>query len=109
MAGNSGSEGLGDDFFEQILAVPEAGTVGMLQLGSTTGAFRGASGLMPLGLNLEQAGFLRHQHQINVDDVVHVNVDDATIHQHHLTLHNNNNSSSPSSTAPITVCTYHAV
>ncbi|KAG4908516.1 hypothetical protein JHK86_057000 [Glycine max] len=101
MAGNSGSEGLGDDFFEQILAVPEAGTVGMLQLGSTTGGFRGASGLMPLGLNLEQAAFLRHQ--VNVDDdVVHVNVDDATIHQHHLTLHNNNNSSSPSSTAPIT-------
>ncbi|RZB87539.1 transcription factor UNE12-like isoform X3 [Glycine soja] len=90
MAGNSSSEGLVDDFFEQILAVPEAA------------AFRGAAGLMPLGLNLEQAGFLRHQHQINVDDVVHVNVDDATIHHHHLTLHNNTTSSSPSSTAPIT-------
>lgn len=93
MAGNSSSEGLVDDFFEQILAVPEAA------------AFRGAAGLMPLGLNLEQAAFLRHQ--VNVDDdVVHVNVDDATIHHHHLTLHNNTTSSSPSSTAPITVCTY---
>ncbi|XP_020237065.1 transcription factor UNE12 isoform X2 [Cajanus cajan] len=61
MAGNS-SEGLGDDFLEQILAVPEApvgyvgrnvvSDVGVLQLG-----FR------PLGLNLEQSGFVRQQQQ----------------------------------------------
>ncbi|RDX71960.1 Transcription factor UNE12, partial [Mucuna pruriens] len=92
MAGNSSSEGLGDDFFEQILAVPEA-PVGYV--GSTTG-LRG--GLMPLGLNLEQAGFLRHQDSRNlVDDVVNVNVNvDSTLH----TLHNNHTtSSSPSSTA----------
>jgi len=122
MAGNSTSEGLGDDFFEQILAVPEAPVgygrtvatdVGMLQLGSTTptaAALRGG-GMMPLGLNLEQSAFLSHHDSRNlVDDVVNV---DPTVHNNHhhhhhhqhLTLHNNN--SSPSSTAPITVCTHH--
>lgn len=65
MAGNS-SEGLGDDFLEQILAVPEGpvgyvgrnvvSDVGVLQLG-----FR------PLGLNLEQSGFLRQQQQQQED------------------------------------------
>ncbi|KAK7355985.1 hypothetical protein VNO80_15250 [Phaseolus coccineus] len=117
MAGNSSSEGLGDDFFEQILAVPEAPVgygrtvatdVGMLQLGSTNStasALRGG-GMMPLGMNLEQSAFLSHHDSRNlVDDVVNV---DPTVHNNHhhhhhhqhLTLHNNN--SSPSSTAPIT-------
>ncbi|XP_027365923.1 transcription factor UNE12-like isoform X1 [Abrus precatorius] len=101
MAGNT-SEGLGDDFFEQILAVPDAqvgygrtvvNDVGVLQLGSTTS-------LMPLGLNLEQAAFLRHQDSRNfLHDVVNV---DATV-TNNLRLHNNNStSSSSSSTAHIT-------
>ncbi|KAK7391886.1 hypothetical protein VNO78_20309 [Psophocarpus tetragonolobus] len=68
MAGNSSSEALGDDFFEQILAVPEA-PVGMLQLGPTTASFR--SGLMPLRLNLEQTSFLRHQDSTNLVDHLH--------------------------------------
>lgn len=90
MAGNQ-QEGLGvgDDFFEQILAVPpgfggggggEGGEVGstmpmLLQLGSgggsggsgggDCGGYRGMGlgmgmGMMPLGLNL-QHGFLRHE------------------------------------------------
>ncbi|TKY52127.1 Transcription factor UNE12 [Spatholobus suberectus] len=113
MAGNS-SEGLGDDFFEQILSVPEApvgygrtvvNDVGVLQLGSTSGAAAGLrAGIMPLGLNLEQAGFLRHQDSRNlVDDVVNVESSIHNNHHHHLTLHNNHtNSSSPSSTAAIT-------
>nr|XP_011465955.1 PREDICTED: transcription factor UNE12 isoform X2 [Fragaria vesca subsp. vesca] len=86
MAGNP-PEGLGDDFFEQIMAVPQPysggsasaadsgrgyGDVGsmpmVLQLGSGTGSssgYRGGGGSvgmgmgMPLGLNLEQ-GFLGH-------------------------------------------------
>ncbi|XP_038880010.1 transcription factor UNE12-like [Benincasa hispida] len=62
------SEGLGDDFFEQILAVPSAyggggggDMVSMpmgLQLGSGGGGGGGMG--MPLGLNLEQ-GFLRQE------------------------------------------------
>jgi len=124
MAGNSSSEGLGDDFFEQILAVPEAPVgygrtvatdVGMLQLGSsnsTAAALRGG-GMMPLGMNLEQSAFLSHHDSRNlVDDVVNVDPSVHNNHHHHhhhhhqhLTLHNNN--SSPSSTAPITVCTHH--
>lgn len=111
MAG-SNSEGLGDDFFEQILAVPEAplgygrttvaSDVGMLQLGSTTAALR--AGVMPLALNLEQAGFLRHQDSRNlVDNVANVDTNIHTNPHHHLTLHNNHTtSSSPSSTPPIT-------
>lgn len=119
MAGNSSSEGLGDDFFEQILAVPEAPVgygrtvatdVGMLQLGSsnsTAAALRGG-GMMPLGMNLEQSAFLSHHDSRNlVDDVVNVDPSVHNNHHHHhhhhhqhLTLHNNN--SSPSSTAPIT-------
>ncbi|KAL4352973.1 hypothetical protein GQ457_06G019400 [Hibiscus cannabinus] len=77
MAGNNQQQeaGLGDDFFEQILAVPPGyggggATLPMgLQLGSGGGAtgasggdgggFRGM-GMMPLGLNLEH-GFLRHE------------------------------------------------
>ncbi|CAJ1976235.1 unnamed protein product [Sphenostylis stenocarpa] len=125
MAGNSSSEGLGDDFFEQILAVPEAPVgygrtvatdVGMLQLGSTTPTSLRGAGIMPLGLNLEQSAFLRHHDSrnlvddvVNVDPTVHNNNHHHHQHQHHhhhhhhqhLTLHNNNNSS-PSSTAPIT-------
>ncbi|KAK7277826.1 hypothetical protein RJT34_22843 [Clitoria ternatea] len=73
MAGN-GSEGLGDDFFEQILAGPE----GPIGYASTR-----PPPLMPLGLNLEQAAFLRHQHDV-------VNLDPSL-------LHNNNTSSSSSS------------
>ncbi|KAK2637832.1 hypothetical protein Ddye_025627 [Dipteronia dyeriana] len=102
MAG-TGQEGLGDDFFEQILAVPpgytssgggSGGELGsssavpmFLQLGSGGGG-GGAGGLsmgmgmgmgmgmMPLGLNLEHS-FLRQQEENN---------------------NNNNNASSPSST-----------
>ncbi|CAK8572338.1 unnamed protein product [Lathyrus sativus] len=118
MAGNC-SEGLGDDFFEQILAVPESGvgygrnTTGMdhvggvLQLGSTPG-------IMPLGLNLEQThhGFLRHQDAATrfVDNIVDVETSitngNNNNNHHHLRLHdinnNNNTSSSPSSTPGIT-------
>ncbi|XVE89881.1 hypothetical protein DITRI_Ditri20bG0030800 [Diplodiscus trichospermus] len=93
MAGNQ-QEGLGDDFFEQILAVPPgyggggvAGAGGatlpmVLQLGSSGGSaggsggdggggFRGMGigigmGMMPLGLNLEH-GFLRHEDGVVVD------------------------------------------
>lgn len=121
MAGNC-SEGLGDDFFEQILAVPENGVGygGVLQLGSTPhgGSLRGGGGIMPLGLNLEQNhhGFLR-QHQDAtrfVDNVVDVEgniTNNNNNNHHHLRLHdinnrnnNNNNitSSSPSSTPGIT-------
>ncbi|KAB2058911.1 hypothetical protein ES319_A11G265900v1 [Gossypium barbadense] len=88
MAGNQQQEaGLGDDFFEQILAVPPGygggggggATLPMgLQLGSSGGAtgasggdsggggFRGI-GMMPLGLNLEH-GFLRHEDGVVVDN-----------------------------------------
>ncbi|KAH7571903.1 hypothetical protein JRO89_XS04G0164700 [Xanthoceras sorbifolium] len=98
MAGN-GQEGLGDDFFEQILAVPpgytssgggSGGEVGsssalpmFLQLGSGGGGSAGGlsmgmgMGMMPLGLNLEHS-FLRQQEDNNNN--------------------NNNNASSPSST-----------
>jgi hypothetical protein len=125
---NNCSEGLGDDFFEQILAVPENGVGygrnmdhvggGVLQLGSTTTTppLRGVGGIMPLGLNLEQThhGFLRHQQDAtrfvdNVVDVVESNINNNNHHQH-LRLHdinnqnNNNNTSSPSSTPGITVC-----
>ncbi|KAM1354000.1 hypothetical protein FF1_033584 [Malus domestica] len=90
MAGNP-QEGLGDDFFEQILAVPPSysaggggesagggygGDVGsmpmVLQLGSAGSAGGGAGyrgggvgmGLgIPLGLNLEQGGFLRQDNR----------------------------------------------
>ncbi|KAK8502378.1 hypothetical protein V6N13_090649 [Hibiscus sabdariffa] len=79
MSGNQQQEaGLGDDFFEQILAVPPGygggggGPMG-LQLGSGGGAnggdgggFRGM-GMMPLGLNLEH-GFLRHEDGVVDDD-----------------------------------------
>ncbi|KAK0599533.1 hypothetical protein LWI29_006124 [Acer saccharum] len=102
MAG-TGQEGLGDDFFEQILAVPpgytssgggSGGELGsssavpmFLQLGSSGGG-GGAGGLsmgmgmgmMPLGLNLEHS-FLRQQEENNNNN-----------------NNNNNNSSSPSST-----------
>ncbi|KAK2402866.1 basic helix-loop-helix (bHLH) DNA-binding superfamily protein [Trifolium repens] len=123
---NNCSEGLGDDFFEQILAVPENGVGygrnmdhvggGVLQLGSTTTTppLRGVGGIMPLGLNLEQThhGFLRHQQDAtrfvdNVVDVVESNINNNNHHQH-LRLHdinnqnNNNNTSSPSSTPGIT-------
>lgn len=122
MAGNC-SEGLGDDFFEQILAVPENGVGygGVLQLGSTPhgGSLRGGGrggGIMPLGLNLEQNhhGFLR-QHQDAtrfVDNVVDVegNITNNNNNHHHLRLHDINNhnnntnniTSSPSSTPGIT-------
>ncbi|KAJ6384329.1 hypothetical protein OIU78_027605 [Salix suchowensis] len=76
MAGNPPPEGLGDDFFEQILAVqPPGGSGGGgggevmgLQLGSyagNVGLMRSNAdnnmGMMPLGLNLEHHGFLRQQ------------------------------------------------
>lgn len=78
------SEGLGDDFFEQILAVPPAyggDVVAMtmpmgLQLGSGGGGMA-----MPLGLNLEQ-GFLRQER-----------------FREELDAQNNNNNASSSSTA----------
>lgn len=80
MAGNPPPEGLGDDFFEQILAVQPGycggtgdtgggevvgSTMPMmgLQLGTpAAGGLRTNSmGMMPLGLNLEHHGFLRQQ------------------------------------------------
>lgn len=113
MACNS-SEGLGDDFLEQILAVPSAygnsdgsgSGSGMppmvLQLGSGSGG--GGGGLreslamgMPLGLNLEQ-GFLRQDgSRVRYgDDVVEGN----NVNNHHLHLNNtNNNSTTPSSSS----------
>ncbi|CAN1829299.1 Transcription factor UNE12 [Linum perenne] len=81
MAGNTAPEGLGDDFFEQILAAqPGYGGGGEGGLGSGGGAaaMRGGNnnnnnnnsnsnnnnnnnmGMMPLGLNLEHHGFMRH-------------------------------------------------
>ncbi|XP_024025166.1 transcription factor UNE12-like isoform X2 [Morus notabilis] len=85
MAGNPPESSLGDDFFEQILAVPQSyngggggsGEVGSMPMvpqlgsgGSTSvvccggggGGYRGVGmGMgMPLGLNLEQQGFIRH-------------------------------------------------
>jgi hypothetical protein len=117
---NNCSEGLGDDFFEQILAVPENGVGygrnmdhvggGVLQLGSTTTTppLRGVGGIMPLGLNLEQThhGFLRHQQ--DATRFVESNITNNNNHHQHLRLHdinnqnNNNNTSSPSSTPGIT-------
>ncbi|KAJ9180102.1 hypothetical protein P3X46_008387 [Hevea brasiliensis] len=79
MAGNPPPEGLGDDFFEQILAVQPgyggggetggAEVVGStmpmmgLQLGTPGGGGLRTNnmGMMPLGLNLEHHGFLRQQ------------------------------------------------
>ncbi|KAJ7973487.1 transcription factor UNE12-like [Quillaja saponaria] len=119
MAGNS-SYGLGDDFLEQIYAVPSGytnsadryettgGHVGSmpmeLQLGSSGGGDDGsnACGLrgigigmgMPLGLNLEQ-GFLRHEDgggRRFGDEV-----GDDSNHHHH---RNNTNSSTSSTTIP---------
>lgn len=111
MAGNNPPEGIGDDFFEQILAVPQSyavsessGYVGSmpigLQLGPGSGhgsvgggGFRGINGIgmgmgmdLPLGLNLEQ-GFLRRDHNRYRDDVEG---------SHSNTNHNNTNTlSSP--------------
>lgn len=119
MAGNCSSEGLGDDFFEQILAVPESGygrnnnnssnrgivvDDHVLQLGSTTNLRSGGMQL-PLGLNLEQShhGFLRHQDTTRfVENVVDVegNITNNNNHHRHLRLHdiNTTSNSSPSST-----------
>ncbi|KAE9619025.1 hypothetical protein Lal_00046970 [Lupinus albus] len=120
MAGN-GSEGLGDDFFEQILAVPEAsygrsltdvGSIPMgLQLGSSSVGLRGGRSLgigggMPLGLNLEQGAFLKHQ---GAGHDVEGNITNNHSHNHYQQQLNNNNnisnnnstSSSSSSTAGI--------
>ncbi|PON87159.1 Basic helix-loop-helix transcription factor [Trema orientale] len=105
MAGNP-PESLGDDFFEQILAVPQSYTGGgsdvgsipmVLQLGSGAGNVSGGGGGggfrgvgmgmgmgMPLGLNLEQ-GFLRHD---RFRDEVEANTNNNT-------SNNNNNLSSP--------------
>ncbi|KAI4301923.1 hypothetical protein L6164_035158 [Bauhinia variegata] len=116
-AGNSSSEGLGDDFFEQILAVPsaypnsecgrtasEVGSMPMLmRLGSSRGddGLRGSLGIgmgmgIPLGLNLEQ-GFRRHEEggrrfSDGVGDGNHLHSNNA----------NNSTSSSSSSTPGIT-------
>ncbi|KAK3021007.1 hypothetical protein RJ639_046037 [Escallonia herrerae] len=75
--GSNQAEGISDDFFEQILAVPPSygvsstggggggydgnltGTAVGLQLGGDSGGFRGTSLLPPLGLNLE------HHHNDN--------------------------------------------
>ncbi|OIW07151.1 hypothetical protein TanjilG_10124 [Lupinus angustifolius] len=119
--GGNGSEGLGDDFFEQILAVPEAsygrslsdvGSMQMgLQLGSNNGGdvLRGEGSLgirvgMPLGLNLEQGAFMRHQQGHDVEGNI---TNSHTHNQHHQQqlLHlnhngnNNNNNTSQSSSS----------
>ncbi|KAF7817833.1 transcription factor UNE12-like isoform X1 [Senna tora] len=91
MACNS-SEGLGEDFLEQILTVPSA--YGSCELGSgSSGGLRESLGVggmgMPLGLNLEQ-GFLRRYGN-----------DGNNVNNHH--LHLNNTTSNSSSTSGITV------
>ncbi|CAL0316604.1 unnamed protein product [Lupinus luteus] len=115
MAGN-GSEGLGDDFFEQILAVPEASygrsmnDSGAMPMGLQLGA--GSLGIrvgMPLGLNLEQGGGGGGDARSFSDtDNVKGSIDNN--HNHHQQLlclnnngksNNNSTSSSPSSTAGI--------
>ncbi|KAI4350063.1 hypothetical protein L6164_010588 [Bauhinia variegata] len=130
MAGNSSSEGLGDDFFEQMLAVPSAytnseygrtaaemGSMPMvLQLGSSrgggggdgsVGGLRGSLGVeigmgMPLGLNLEQ-GFLRQEEG---SGRARRFIDDVGEGNHNHHLHPNNaitsTTSSSSSTSGIT-------
>ncbi|XP_022743902.1 transcription factor UNE12-like [Durio zibethinus] len=114
MAGNQ-QEGLGDDFFEQILAVPpgygggagggggdevggatlpmgvQLGSSGGLPGGSGGGGFRGMGigigmGMMPLGLNLEH-GFLRHEDRVVVDN------------NNNNTNNNNNNASGSAASA----------
>ncbi|KAJ4719664.1 Transcription factor like [Melia azedarach] len=95
MAAGNGQEGLGDDFFEQILSVPtgygepptgSASTMPMLlQLGSGSGgggvdasggddmrslAMGISMGMMPLGLNLEH-GFLRQHEDHNSNSNSH--------------------------------------
>ncbi|KAE9589627.1 hypothetical protein Lal_00000336 [Lupinus albus] len=114
--GGNGSEGLGDDFFEQILAVPEAsygrslsdvGSMPMgLQLGSNNGVgdgLRGEGSLgirvgMPLGLNLEQGAFMRHQgHDVEGN----ITNSHNQHHQQQQLLHLNSTSQSSSSTAGI--------
>lgn len=115
MACNS-SEGLGDDFLEQILAVPSAYGNGegsgmppmVLQLGSGSGGggLRESLGIgmgMPLGLNLEQGFLGQDGGRVRYgDDVVEGN----NVNNHHLHLNNANNNSttsSSSSTSGITV------
>ncbi|XWS58347.1 hypothetical protein CRYUN_Cryun08bG0026400 [Craigia yunnanensis] len=114
MAGNQQEAGLGDDFFEQILAVPPGYGVGaggevggatlpmVLQLGSSGGTsggsggsggagggFRGMGigigmGMMPVGLNLEH-GFLRHE--------------DVVVDSNNSNNNNNNNNNNASCSA----------
>ncbi|RYQ91074.1 hypothetical protein Ahy_B09g096940 isoform A [Arachis hypogaea] len=128
MAGNNnnGSEGLGDDFFEQILAVPSeygggggrtlVGSMPMvLQLGSTVSSTTVPDGLrmgMPLGLNLEQTGFLRRFPE-QVSDVEAAINNNHHHQQQYLRLSNNtnnnninnNNNSSPSSSSTAGITT----
>nr|ACN21629.1 putative basic helix-loop-helix protein BHLH2 [Lotus japonicus]AFK41432.1 unknown [Lotus japonicus] len=86
------SEGLGDDFLEQILAVPEAygrtvvGDGGVLQLG-----LRGGGGGIPLGLNLEQSAFLTHHQDTRfIDNNNSNNINSNNHHHQHHQLSLNN-------------------
>ncbi|KAK7269202.1 hypothetical protein RIF29_21920 [Crotalaria pallida] len=105
MASN-GSEGLGDDFFEQILAVPEASygrslsDVGSMQMGLQLGSNGGGGGVSlgigvgmpPLGLNLEQGAFMRQGHDgVDVEGSIGNNQHQHQQRQQLLRLNNNNN------------------
>lgn len=98
MASNS-SEGLGDDFLEQILAVPSSAY-------SNANANTNAPpplqlGMPPLGLNLEQAFFPPLHHH---DVILHSNNNN-----HHLHLHNSTNvntSSSSTSTSALSAVSH---
>ncbi|XP_054816246.1 transcription factor UNE12-like [Prosopis cineraria] len=99
--------GLGDDFLEQILAVPPSAYANgegsamppmVLQLGSGGAGLTESLGIgmaMPLGLNLEQ-GFLREDASSRLrcgEDVIEAN----NVTNHHLHLNNSNNTATTSS------------
>ena len=113
MACNS-SEGLGDDFLEQILAVPPsayANTEGstmppmVLQLGSGGSAAAAGAGMreslgigmgMPLGLNLEQGFIGQDGSRARYGDDV---VDGNNVANHHLHLNKSNDTTPTSSSS----------
>ncbi|XP_028790307.1 transcription factor UNE12 [Neltuma alba] len=112
MACNS-SEGLGDDFLEQILAVPPSAYSNsdgsamppmVLQLGSGSSAAAGAGlreslGIgrgMPLGLNLEQGFLGQDGSRVRYGGDV---VDGHNVANRHIHLNNSNNTINPSSSS----------
>ncbi|KAK4282888.1 hypothetical protein QN277_014213 [Acacia crassicarpa] len=114
MACNS-SEGLGDDFLEQILAVPPSAYAHgntsaihpmVLQLGSGGGStaasgagLRESLGIgmgMPLGLNLEQGFLGQDGGRVRYGDDA---VDGNNVANHHLHLNNSNNTTTTTSSS----------